>query len=60
MSVNGKPYHADGLQDGHFVFHCHILGHEDVGMMKTIEVLGRGQKPTPPPMAGMKHHAHGM
>ncbi len=81
MSVNGKPYAADGLQDvvtvdklggkvvirnsfddysGHFVFHCHILGHEDAGMMKTIEVLRRGQKPTPPPMAGMKHHDHGM
>ncbi|MDO8186924.1 multicopper oxidase family protein [Conexibacter sp. JD483] len=81
MSVNGKRYAADGLQDvvtvdklggsvvirnsfddysGHFVFHCHILGHEDAGMMKTIEVLRRGQQPTPPPMAGMKHHDHGM
>ena len=23
---------------GKFVFHCHILGHEDLGMMKTILV----------------------
>ncbi len=23
---------------GKFVFHCHILGHEDLGMMKTIQV----------------------
>lgn len=43
---------------GHFVFHCHILGHEDAGMMKTIEVVRRGQRPTPPPMKGMAHRAH--
>jgi len=70
MSVNGKPYRANGLQDvvvipknggevvirnpfddftGHYVFHCHILGHEDAGMMKTVEVLRKGQRPTPPP-----------
>jgi hypothetical protein len=23
---------------GKFVFHCHVLGHEDLGMMKTVEV----------------------
>ncbi len=34
---------------GHFVFHCHILGHEDAGMMQTVQVLGPGQRPTPPP-----------
>ena len=35
--------------DGWFVFHCHILNHEDGGMMSTIEVLKKGQKPSPPP-----------
>lgn len=70
MSVNGKPYHARGLQDivtipvggnvvirnpfrdftGHFVFHCHILGHEDAGMMQTVDVIRRGERPTPPPL----------
>lgn len=81
MSVDGKPYHANGLQDvvtirknggkvvvrnsfddftGHFVFHCHILGHEDAGMMQTIEVLRRGERPTPPPMKGMHHEMAGM
>jgi len=76
MKVNGKPYHANGLQDvviipkhgsvvirnpfdrytGHYVFHCHILNHEDGGMMKTVQVLRKGQKPTPPPGAhGMAH-----
>jgi suppressor of ftsI len=39
---------------GHFVFHCHTLGHEDAGMMKTVQVVRKGQKPTPPPGAG--HH----
>ncbi len=44
---------------GHFVFHCHILGHEDGGMMKTVEVVRRGQRPTPPPgMHGMHHEEH--
>lgn len=43
---------------GHFVFHCHILGHEDAGMMQTIQVLRKGQKPTPPPKGGMHHHDH--
>lgn len=76
MSVNGKPFHANGLQDvvvipknggrvvirnpfddfaGHYVFHCHILGHEDAGMMQTVDVIRRGQKPTPPPGGGMAH-----
>ena len=41
---------------GHFVFHCHILGHEDAGMMQTVQVLGPGQRPTPPPGDG--HAAH--
>ena len=25
---------------GEFVFHCHILGHEDAGMMQSVEVVG--------------------
>ncbi len=73
ISVNGKPFHADGLQDvvvipknggrvvirnpfddfpGHFVFHCHILGHEDAGMMQTVDVIRRGARPTRRPAAG--------
>ena len=76
MKVNGKPFHANGLQDvvvipkndgrvvirnpfddfsGHYVFHCHILGHEDAGMMQTVDVVRRGQRPTPPPGGGMAH-----
>lgn len=42
---------------GHYVFHCHILGHEDAGMMQTVDVIRRGERPTPPPshMGGTPH-----
>jgi FtsP/CotA-like multicopper oxidase with cupredoxin domain len=40
---------------GHFVFHCHILAHEDGGMMMTVQVRKRGAPVTPPPGAA---HAH--
>ncbi len=30
-----------GVTPGDFVYHCHILGHEDAGMMATIRVLPR-------------------
>jgi suppressor of ftsI len=43
---------------GHYVFHCHILGHEDAGMMQTVDVIRRGQRPTPPPGGGMAHMHH--
>jgi FtsP/CotA-like multicopper oxidase with cupredoxin domain len=33
-------------------FHCHSLGHEDAGMMQTVQVLGPGQQPAPPPDHG--------
>jgi FtsP/CotA-like multicopper oxidase with cupredoxin domain len=59
MSVNGKPYNADGRQDtvmipthgnvviripaynfvGKTVYHCHLLFHEDYGMMGTVEFV---------------------
>ncbi len=47
--VGGLSYAADQVpagvahevQVGRFVFHCHILEHEDGGMMGTIEVLPR-------------------
>jgi FtsP/CotA-like multicopper oxidase with cupredoxin domain len=63
MSIDGRPFEANGLQDvviipknggevvirnpfedytGEFVFHCHILGHEDAGMMQTVEVVKGG------------------
>ena len=63
MSVNGKPYNADGRQDtviipiiipthsevviripfndyvGKSVYHCHLLFHEDYGMMNAFEIV---------------------
>lgn len=41
---------------GHFVFHCHILGHEDAGMMMTVQVRRPGEPVTPPP--GAHRHEH--
>lgn len=36
--------------DGWFVFHCHILDHEDFGMMATVQVRKNASVPiTPPP-----------
>jgi suppressor of ftsI len=61
MSINGRPYNANGQQDtialpynggqvvirdrfetftGKFVYHCHILKHEDKGMMLVVDVVG--------------------
>ncbi len=33
--------------DGKFVLHCHILFHEDHGMMQVVEVVKPGNKPAP-------------
>jgi suppressor of ftsI len=33
---------------GRFVFHCHIVGHEDNGMMANLVVLAPGQSTIPP------------
>jgi FtsP/CotA-like multicopper oxidase with cupredoxin domain len=42
--------------DGWFVFHCHILNHEDTGMMRTIQVLkDKDDTPRPPPEASQPH-----
>ncbi len=45
---------------GVFVMHCHILFHEDHGMMQLLEVYGKdGPGPRRRPMAGGEHaHAH--
>lgn len=33
---------------GKFVLHCHILNHEDWGMMQAVEVVGGGYPPCVP------------
>lgn len=35
---------------GTYIFHCHVLEHEDLGMMSQFEVIG-GNTPTPTPSA---------
>jgi len=36
------------IYDGEYVTHCHILIHEDVGMMIDVELIGDGVKPNVP------------
>jgi len=43
---------------GRFMFHCHVLKHEDKGMMQMIEVYDPkrpDRSAQPPPMPGMDH-----
>ena len=37
---------------GEYVYHCHILAHEDHGMMGTVLVERPGQSGAPPPHGG--------
>lgn len=39
-----------------YMYHCHMLMHEDQGMMGQFLVLGPGQPPAPAPMPGMAGH----
>ena len=50
-AIPGKVIIRNRFADfpGWFVFHCHILGHEDGGMMLTVQVLKPGEQPSPPP-----------
>jgi FtsP/CotA-like multicopper oxidase with cupredoxin domain len=41
-----------------YMYHCHMLMHEDQGMMGQFLVLAPGQLPAPAPMAGMGGHGH--
>jgi FtsP/CotA-like multicopper oxidase with cupredoxin domain len=36
-----------GPPTGQFVMHCHILGHEERGMMQVLEIVNPGQQPAP-------------
>ena len=38
-----------GDPTGWFVMHCHILGHEERGMMQVLQIVRPGQRPRPPP-----------
>lgn len=42
-----------------YMFHCHVLQHEDRGMMGQVVVVKPGQKPQPPPKDSATGHGHG-
>ena len=50
-----------GQDIGSFVFHCHILGHEDLGMMNIIQVVPQpaawNKSQTPPPAVAKNEDA---
>ncbi len=61
VKVNGRvvirQHYADF--DGWYVFHCHILFHEDAGMMRTIQVRADADvEIEPPPEADDPEHQH--
>jgi hypothetical protein len=41
------------------MYHCHLLHHEDQGMMGQFLVLGPDQVPAPMAMPGMDMGSHG-
>ena len=49
--VRSSPISAPGAgvvsfaETGEFVYHCHILEHEDAGMMAKIQVVPAGPAP---------------
>jgi FtsP/CotA-like multicopper oxidase with cupredoxin domain len=51
--VDGKC----GQPTGQFVMHCHILGHEERGMMQVLEIVGPGSRTSAAPGHG-GHGAH--
>lgn len=55
----GKVVIRQRYEDFHgwFVFHCHILGHEDQGMMMNVQVLAPGDVEGPPPHDLVAHDA---
>jgi len=50
IPANGhiKIRHRFSDYPGKFVFHCHILIHEDLGMMQNVNVIGTGVGPCQP------------
>jgi FtsP/CotA-like multicopper oxidase with cupredoxin domain len=68
-TVNGTQIVQEGVAiitqqykdyTGEFVMHCHILGHEERGMMQALEIYGPGQRADGVTRArpGGGHHQH--
>jgi hypothetical protein len=54
----GCPNGSCGPPNGYFVMHCHILGHEERGMMQVLQIVRPGE-PVSPPEGHVSHGAHG-
>jgi FtsP/CotA-like multicopper oxidase with cupredoxin domain len=60
-NADGSPCTNCGDPTGWFVMHCHILGHEERGMMQVLQIVRPGEQPTPPPpsqITGTPAHRH--
>ena len=57
-TVPGQVVIRNAFKDfpGWFVYHCHILNHEDFGMMATIQVRTTPDEPITPPPGTSEHH----
>jgi FtsP/CotA-like multicopper oxidase with cupredoxin domain len=55
----GCPDGSCGPPTGYFVMHCHILGHEERGMMQVLQVVEPGQPVSPPGSGHGAHHPGG-
>ena len=55
-TVNVFTHYLDFV--GKFVLHCHILDHEDLGMMEVVEVVRTLPMPHPPATGTMTHGGH--
>jgi FtsP/CotA-like multicopper oxidase with cupredoxin domain len=60
-NADGTPCTNCGDPTGWFVMHCHILGHEERGMMQLLEIIAPGGKVGPVPANWItgngSHHA---
>jgi suppressor of ftsI len=45
---------------GAFVYHCHILAHEDAGMMGIVDVTRNGRRPSARTLRGLRGMRHAM
>jgi len=57
QNADGSNCANCGDPTGWFVMHCHILGHEERGMMQILQIVRPGQQPTPPPPGTAGGHA---
>jgi FtsP/CotA-like multicopper oxidase with cupredoxin domain len=47
-----------GPPNGYFVMHCHILGHEERGMMQVLQIVRPGEPVSPPQGHVQGQHRH--